>query len=108
MTQVWCNVGSFKADVFFCFTITIRRPILHVPLYTKYQYYLYETLSELREKGMSFNQIAEYLNKKGIETVRGKVFRGAHVHSIVKKKRMRDEKLKKKYPEVWSDFYLLL
>ena len=29
---------------------------------------------------------------------------GAHVHSIVKKKKMRDEKLDKKYPEVLSDF----
>ena len=36
----------------------------------------------------------------------GKKFRGAHVHSILKKKRMRDEQLEREYPEVWSDFYL--
>ena len=37
---------------------------------------------------------------------KGKQFRGAHVHSIIKRKRMRDEKLEKKYPEERSDFYL--
>ena len=35
---------------------------------------------------------------------RGKVFKGNHVHSIVKKKRMKDERLDRKYPEEWSDF----
>ncbi len=38
---------------------------------------------------MTFNQIADYLNKKIILSERGK-----------------DEKLKEKYPEVGSDFYL--
>ena len=55
---------------------------------------------------MTFNQIADHLNKKKILSVRGKKFRGAHVHSIIKRKRMRDEKLEKKFPEVRSDFYL--
>ena len=77
-----------------------------MPHYTEYQYFLYETISKLRDKEMTFHQIAEYLNKKKIETVRGKKFKGAHVHSIIKRKRVRDEKLKEKYPEVRSDFYL--
>ena len=77
-----------------------------MPHYTEYQYFLYETISELREKGMTFNQIADHLNKRGILSLRGKQFRGAHVHSILKKKRMRDEKLEREYPEVRSDFYL--
>ena len=55
---------------------------------------------------MTFNQIADHLNKKKILSARGKRFRGGHVHSILKKKRMRDEKLERKYPEVRSDFYL--
>ena len=52
---------------------------------------------------MTFNQIAEELNKKGYLSARGRVFKGNHVHSIVKKKRMRDERFNRKYPEVWSD-----
>ena len=55
---------------------------------------------------MTFNQIADYLNKENILSVRGKQFRGAHVHSTLKRKRMRDEKLEREYPEVRSDFYL--
>ena len=106
MTEYRCNDALNLGDAFFCFTITIRRPILHMPHYTEYQYYLYETISELREKGMTFNQIADHLNKKGILSVRGKKFRGAHVHSIIKKKRIKDAKLEKEYSEVWSDFRL--
>ena len=46
---------------------------------------------------MTFHIIAAHLNKKKIETVRGKKFKGAHVHSIMKRKRVRDEKLKERY-----------
>jgi len=53
---------------------------------------------------MTFNDIAELLNKKGYLTVRGKRFRGAHVHSILKKRLAKEELLNRKYPEVWSDF----
>ena len=52
---------------------------------------------------MTFTQIAEELNKKGYLSVRGKVFKGNHVHSMVKKKRMIGERFYKKYPEEWSD-----
>jgi len=38
-------------------------------------------------------EIAEWLNRKGYLSVRGKKFRGAHVHSIVNKKRLKEEKL---------------
>ena len=77
-----------------------------MPHYTEYQYFLFETIAKLRKKGMTFNRIADHLNKKKILSVRGKKFRGAHVHSILKKKRMRDKKLEREYPEVRSDFYL--
>ncbi len=39
-------------------------------------------------------------------SVHGKKFRGTDVHSIVKKKSLRDKKFEKEYPEVRSDFYL--
>ena len=55
---------------------------------------------------MTFDQIAGWLNKKVYLSVRGKKFKGNHVHSIVKKKRLKDEKLEREYPEVWSDFSL--
>ena len=57
---------------------------------------------------MTFHAIAEWLNKKGCLSVRGKKFKGNYVHSIVKKKRLEDEKLERQYPKVWSDFSLEL
>ena len=101
-----CRVARLNRDFFFCFTITIHHPALNVPRYSQYQFFLYETITEQREKGKTFNQIAEWLNRKGYLSVRGKNFRGAHVHSIVKKKRLKDEKLERDYPEEWSDFSL--
>ena len=91
-------------DIFFCFTIKIRRPSLNVPLYLKYQFFLYEIITGQREKGKTFDQIAKWLNKKGDLYVGGNKFKGNHVHSIVKKKRLKDEKLEREYPEEWSDF----
>ena len=55
---------------------------------------------------MTFNAVAEGLNKKGYLTVRGRRFRGAHVHSILKKRLAKEELLKREYPPVWSDFSL--
>jgi len=66
---VRCSGELFPADTFFCFTITIRRPPLTASHYTKYQYFLFETIAKLREKGMTFNRIADHLNKKGILSV---------------------------------------
>ena len=58
--------------------------------------------------GRTFDQIAEWLNTNGYLSVRGKKFKGNHLHSIVKKKRLKDEKLERQYPEVWSDFSLVV
>ena len=103
---VRCKGGSFNADVIFHFSITYRRPPFTVPHYSQYQLFIYETITEHREKGKTYDQIAEWLNKKGYLSVRGKKFKGNHVHSIVKKKRLKDEKLDREYPEVRSDFSL--
>ena len=106
MAFVRCE-GVFKnADVIFHFSITYRRPPFSIPLYSEYQFFLYETITGQREKGKNFDQIAEWLNKEGYLSVRGKKFKGNHIHSIVKKKRLKDEKLEREYPEVRSDFSL--
>ncbi len=100
-------MGSFLREMFFfCFSITYHRPPFNVPQYSQYQFFRYEKITAHREKGKTFDQIAEWLNEKELLAVRGKKFRGNHVHSIVKKKRLKDEKLEREYPEVWSDFSL--
>ena len=89
-----CNSGLFSADVTFNFSITFRAPALFGN-YSAYQLLLYETITEQREKGKTFDKIVEWLNKKGYLSVRRKNFNGNHIYSIVKKKRLRDEKLKR-------------
>ena len=106
MTELGGKYAFIKADAFFCFTITFRTPLLQLPLYSQYQFFLYQNISKLRDKGLSYNKIAEWLNKKNYLSARGKILKGNHVHSILKKKRLKDEKLEREYPQVWSDFYL--
>ena len=103
---VRCNDALSNVDLTYNFTITYRRPPFSIPKYSQYQFFIYETITEQREKGKTFDQIAEWLNEKGYLSVRGKKFKGNHVHSIVKKKRLKDEKLEREYPEKWSDFSL--
>ena len=81
MAFVRCSDASSIADLTFNFTIT-----------------------EHREQGMTFDAIAEWLNKEGYMTVRGRKFRGAHAHSILRKRLAKEELLKRKHPPVWSDF----
>ena len=92
------------ADVTFDFSIAYRSPALSGNYYSNYQLLLYQTITEHREQGMTFDAIAEWLNKAGYLTVRGKKFRGAHVHSILKKRLAKEELLNQEYPPVWSDF----
>ena len=90
--------ARLNTDFFFCFTITQRTPKFNVPLYTEYQFFLYKTITERRKNYKTFEQIAECLSKKGYLSGHVRKFKGNHVHSIVKKKRLKDEKLEKEYP----------
>ena len=61
---------------------------------------------EHREKGKMFDQISEWLKKKGHVSFHWKKFKVNRAHSIVKKKPLEDDKLEREYPEVLSDFSL--
>jgi hypothetical protein len=55
---------------------------------------------------MTFDAIADWLNKEGTLTLRGKRFKGAHVHSILSKSLAKGDLLKREYPTTWSNFSL--
>ena len=59
---------------FLCFTVTIRTAGLSVPPYSDYQQFLHDKITELREQGLEFEQIAEWLRENGYKTTRGKRF----------------------------------
>jgi gamma-glutamyl:cysteine ligase YbdK (ATP-grasp superfamily) len=88
-----------------CFTVSKRFNNLlqevNPDAYSEKQLQTYRIIKSLYDKGLSYRRITKQLNDKGITT-----HKGNHVHSIVKKKRLKDEKLEKEYPEVGSDFRL--
>jgi hypothetical protein len=101
---VRCKGVFSPTDLTFNFTVTYRSPALTGNHYSEYQLLLYQTISEHREQGMTFDAIADWLNNEGYLTVRGKQFRGNHVQSILKKRLAKEELLNREYPTVWSDF----
>ena len=104
MTDVRSNDALFIVDLTFNFTLTCHSPALTDNYYSDYQLFLYQTITEHREQGMTFDAIAEWFNNKGYLTARGKEFRGAHVHSILKKRLAKEGLLNLEHPPVWSDF----
>jgi hypothetical protein len=101
---VRCNDALSITDLTFNFTLTCHSPALSGNHYSDYQLFLYQTITEHREQGLTFDAIAEWMNKEGYLTVRGKRFRVAHVHSILKKRLAKNELLNREYPPVWSGF----
>ena len=77
---VRCNAVVENADLTYNFSITYRHPPFNVPQYSQYQFFLYQTITEQRERGKTFDQIEEWLNKKEYLSVRGKSFKGSHLY----------------------------
>ena len=88
------------------FDLDVTASHLFAPTYNDSQQFLYDTITDLRQKGWYFERIADWLNENGYPTVRGKTFRSPHVHSIVKKKRSRDERLERRHEPQLSNFGL--
>ena len=97
---VRCNDALLikNSNVSFNFDLITRSSSLNHQYYSEYQHLIYDIISEKLDKGMNYKQIADWLNENGYTTVRGKRFRNAHTHSILKKKKMSDEKHNRLFP----------
>ena len=95
------NIG-----VYLTFTLTLRSAHLYHQPYSPYQQFLYNTLSDLQDKGMNFTEIAHWMNEQGHKTSTGKVFRSGHVHSILKIYRIRKLRVEKEATSKLSKFDL--
>ena len=84
----------------------LRTPNLWVAPYSEHQTELHDTILGMRDKGLTFNQIATWLNDNDYHSARGKTFRSPHVHSILKKKRIRDDRLSRECQMTISNFDL--
>ena len=76
-----------NTEVFLTFRLSVRATHLWVAPYSQYQQFLYDTISDYRQKGWSYCQIVDWLNQNDYKTPRGKMFHGSHARSIVKNKK---------------------
>ena len=97
---------SSTVDTYLIFTLKLRATHLLRNPYSEYQQFLYNTITDLLDKGMNYKQIADWLKDKGYKTPRGKNFKNNHAHSIVKKKRIREARLSRTYEPKLTDFSL--
>ena len=95
-----------NTEIYLTFLLSVRASHLWIAQYSEYQQFLYLTITGLREKGLNYRQIADWLNENDYKTPRGKKFLNAHAHSIVKKKKIREVRLTKMYPPKLSNFAL--
>ena len=94
---------------FLCFTVSVqtnklisRRGVIG---YSDIQKENYDLIKSLYDMSIEYKKIAHYLNKKKIKTVKGKVWRGNHVHAVLKRYKERLKRLEfinKEYETVWN------
>jgi hypothetical protein len=79
---------------------------LIVAPYSDYQTELHDIIQNLHDEGMGYRKIAVWLNENGYKTKTGKRFFNTHVFSILKKKRLRDERLNQEVGVEYGNFSL--
>ena len=84
-------------QVFISFTVKITAPSLKKIKYSPYQQELWGIIKEKHDSGMGFHRISNWLNENGYKTTRGHKFKNSHVYSILKKKRVADERMAKRF-----------
>ena len=84
-------LNSRKPLKYLFFTAIVTTLIPQFPP-SSYQNKLHKKILELQKSGLGYRKIAYWLNDNGYKTPRGHSFKSGHVYSILKKRRLRDEK----------------
>ena len=74
--------------------------------YSDYQSELRDIIQNLHEEGLGYRKFSQWLNERGYQTPRGKRFFNTHVFSILKEKRLRDERLNYEVEVEYRNFSL--
>jgi predicted transcriptional regulator len=101
------TLGGVGLRAYATFDLKIRTNKLWIAPYSEYQKSLHDMILDMRNKGFTFAEIANHLNETGYKTTRGKSFRNAHAHSILKKKSLRDQRLNLAYEPIIENFNVL-
>ena len=63
--------------------------------YNSHQEELFNLCMKLKKKGLGYRRISYYLNDKGFKSVRGCELKNTHIFSIIKKGKIRRDRIKK-------------
>ena len=88
---------------FLTLSIEINIADLWVSHYSEHQQYLYDTIIKFRDQGWSFIKISQWFNDNNILTPRGKQFIPPSVFSIVKKKRISNDRFNRSFTPTIND-----
>ena len=97
----YCRVVSssdyFSYSYYVTFIVSVRtNKLTHLQKYSKRQECLYQLIKYLHdEKQMGYRKISRFLNNVRIRTHRNKTFSNSSVHSILKRKKQREERIEK-------------
>ena len=96
-----------------CFTTIIQsNDLIYLQEYSVRQNIIYILIQYLYEKReMGYRKISTFLNRSGIKSERGKKFSNSSVHSVLKRKKERDTRIrdvrKKKYEFILKDMRII-
>ena len=91
---------------YLCVNIRVRRINLHIARLSNYQDELHDKIKELHDSGLGYSRIAYWLNENQYKIPRGHEFKNNHVHSILKKRRIRNEKINRPYELSFEEWYV--
>mgnify|MGYP003977692209 len=80
----------------FKFFILTKPQLFYSPYghYNSYQEELYKLCTTLHKEGLGYRKISHFLNLNDYKTPYGKEFKNNHVFSIIKKGKVREERIK--------------
>ena len=68
-----CGLFNPQKKPYLTYTIIIESSKLNIPKLSKKQLSLFDKISQFRDEGLTYKQISDKLNKRGIPPTRGKV-----------------------------------
>ena len=86
-----------KYSHYLCFSVSVRTNkfgLKQLDRYSPEQEAVFQKIKSLHESGLGYRKIAQYLNEKGIKTARGNSWVNTQVFSVLKKYRLRQERIK--------------
>ena len=86
--------------------ITVRCFNLNIKQLSYYQDELHDKIKELHDSGLGYRKIAYWLNENQYKTHRGYDFKNNHVHSILNKRRIRNERINRPYELTFGEWYI--